>query len=424
MLNLVTVNAPVFLNLSGSDGSDGLDGIPGTNHFCAGNFSKPAGNGGDGQDGGDGGDGGSLFVLYGSLQDLKKVRLVARGGQGGQGGRGGTRGTGCSCQYVPKQPDFDEIEIPDVDDIEIPDIDINKPKVLLKEKPSRQLSLLRMAALEKSEAGEYQCYTTYGSPGKSGEAGADGQMGSLYLIKQGINFRDDNPTQVVTLSSLEATKTLTLSKNIWQAKLGAANLLAANSIVSDAYYEYSDRLEKAIRLVWEATPSAANFLDAEVKLTLTVGGLEILSPEDIWLATQLSEQNGTAQLAINQIVRREEATQLTQVGLSGEQAALSFNLIDKARKSNMLSTQFYLQYRTARDRYDNRPVHRYRTRFEGMIPASLVRQNEQRFTLNLGQLPIDKQYLQPGMMVEIELIAVRSLSGRSAEQHITWRGEI
>ncbi len=90
----------------------------------------------------------------------------------------------------------------------------------------------------------------------------------------------------------------------------------------------------------------------------------------------------------------------------------------------MIATQFQIKYRAARasDRFSSNAD--YRTRYEGNIPAELVSRSNNRFTLNLGKLPIESEFLRPGVAVEIELVATRSFAGRSTEQKIEWRGQI
>lgn len=128
---------------------------------------------------------------------------------------------------------------------------------------------------------------------------------------------------------------------------------------------------------------------------------------------------------VTDVVEREEATQLVWTRLSDHGSSLSVSLFDKAGQSDILSTQFRLKYRVARDPRSDRPRQpNYVTRYEGTISAALVQQDYQRFILDIGQLPIDADYVQSGLSVEIELTAIRSLSGRSTEQTILWRGSI
>ncbi|MEM8809466.1 MAG: hypothetical protein AAGF01_25875, partial [Cyanobacteria bacterium P01_G01_bin.38] len=396
---------------------------------------RPPGGGGGG--GGAGGDGGSLTVFYQSLEDLKQIYVISRGGRGGKGGRAGEGGSGCRhCE-----PDFEvpEIEIPDLPEIEMPDLNQGKggyyspskrfrPNVgnipwAVRPRTALPSTLFEKTFLVKDE----RCITKPGgAPGSSGRDGEAGEMGHLYLVEQGIEFRPDQPTQRVELSSFEQNQVISLSKNLWETHQGALALLAPGSVMADEYYEYSGRLEQAYRIVWNALQPATDFLDERITLTLTeTGELEIFSPEDIWLASQISEQDGTAQFAIEHVVQREEATQLAWVDFSGNQSNLSISLIDRARKSDILTTQFRLKYRVAHDQRTDRPrPSAYSTQYDGPVPAALVTQNHQQFTLNLGQLPIDSPYLRPGLNIEIELTAIRSLSGRSAEQRIVWRGKV
>jgi hypothetical protein len=95
--------------------------------------------------------------------------------------------------------------------------------------------------------------------------------------------------------------------------------------------------------------------------------------------------------------------------------------VDLAQKSDLIDTQFQLKYRST-DKDSGRE--RYRTRYEGEIPAELVRRDRNRFILELGKLPIDSRFLQSGISVEIELTLTRSFGGRSAQQDINWQSEI
>ena len=90
----------------------------------------------------------------------------------------------------------------------------------------------------------------------------------------------------------------------------------------------------------------------------------------------------------------------------------------------MITTQFWIKYRTARTLPGFRRTADYRTQYEGNIPEELVSRHNNHFTLNLGKLPIESEYLKPGVAVDIELVATRSFGGRSTEQKIDWRGEI
>ena len=151
--------------------------------------------------------------------------------------------------------------------------------------------------------------------------------------------------------------------------------------MADEYYEYSRRLEQRYVLAWDAPQPATDFSDEAVKLTLTeTGKIEIVSPEDVWLVSQVSAQNGTTEVAVKQVVTPEEASQLAWANLSGRKSSLSVSLVDRAQKSDIVATQFWLQYRIARDSQTDRPGERfspsaYETRYQGKVPAALVQQD-------------------------------------------------
>jgi hypothetical protein len=47
-----------------------------------------------------------------------------------------------------------------------------------------------------------------------------------------------------------------------------------------------------------------------------------------------------------------------------------------------------------------------------------------RFELALGQLPIEARLLRPGTYAQLDIIALRSLGNQSAEQTLTWQGQL
>lgn len=66
----------------------------------------------------------------------------------------------------------------------------------------------------------------------------------------------------------------------------------------------------------------------------------------------------------------------------------------------------------------------YKTEYEGDIPNELVTRDYNRFTLALGKLKIPDEALRPGINVNIEVVATRSLGIRSAKQTISWQGAV
>jgi hypothetical protein len=216
-----------------------------------------------------------------------------------------------------------------------------------------------------------------------------------------------------------------LSKNIFQTRNGAASLLAPGSVIADGYREFVDRVETSFQVVWNAKRSLTDFSGETVTISLEDDKqVKVSFPEEVWVDGTLSQQGGTSQFVATNVILKKEATQLKRADFSGSGSNLSFAVIDAAGKSDLISTQFRIKYKTSSSNDRFRGDYEYRTRYEGNIPAELVTRNNNRFVVNIGKLPIESRYLSSGLPVEIELIATRSFAGRSAEQKIEWRGEI
>lgn len=138
----------------------------------------------------------------------------------------------------------------------------------------------------------------------------------------------------------------------------------------------------------------------------------------------MSQQGGVTRFVVTNALLEKEATQLTRADFTGNRSELTFSVVDLAGKSDMLDTQFRLKYRTANSGDRFRRFYDYRTRYDGIIPAELVTRHNNRYTLEIGKLPIEAEYLRPGVAIEIELVATRSFAGHSAHQEMNWRGEI
>ncbi|HBB31589.1 MAG TPA: hypothetical protein DDZ80_27095 [Cyanobacteria bacterium UBA8803] len=392
---------PLNLELSGEDGGDGRDGRDGEDADCDRqprdvNYDLRApdgGDGGDGGEGGDGGNGGPVTVYYTNLADLKKIYVRAPGGRGGRPGRGAYGGDGCRC-------DDRRWEI---------ETCTGNPG-----SPDRRCQTEEFTCEDGDE----------GRNGRDGRDGKDGSLGTLTLINRSEPLPPDRPTATLTLAQLK-DQVVALSLNQWQMRSGAASLLAPNSLISDRYSEFVRRIEGSFELVWNADRSIADFYDQRVSLSLKEDQrIGFSSPEEVWLDATTTQQGSKTQLVVSNVILKSEVTRLTRADFSGSGLNLNFSLVDLAGKSDVISTQFQIKYRTARtgDRFDRFPD--YATRYEGIIPADLVSRDNNRFTLNIGKLPIDSQFLRAGLPVEIELFITRSFAGNSAQQEITWRGEI
>ncbi|MBE9129835.1 collagen-like protein, partial [Coleofasciculus sp. LEGE 07081] len=313
-------------------------------------------------------------------------------GRGGRPGRGAYSGEGCQCQ------------------------DRRWEREICKGSPG---------------SSDYHCTTEKfycedgreGRDGRDGRDGKEGQLGTLTLIQRSEVLPPDRPTATLAMPELK-DKIYRLSLNQWQTKGGTASLLAPGSVIADQYREFLNRIDGSFQLVWNSDRSIADFYNQKITLNLKEDKqVEVSLPEEVWWEGTTSQENGVTQLVISNAILEREATELTRADFLGNGQNLTFSLVDLAGKSDLISTQFWIKYRTASgDRF--RRFYDYRTRYEGNIPAELVTRNNNRFTLNLGKLPIEREFLKPGVPLDVELVAIRSFAGHSAEQKITWQGEI
>jgi hypothetical protein len=390
----------VRLDLSGTDGEDGEDGEGGENARCDrdlyyGNYNlkgADGGNGGEGGDGGNGGKGGDVALYYTNPADLKEVYLRLESGRPGRNGRGGRGGDGCEC----RRHRWEE-------------------EVCTGTGDNRRCST----------------ETFYCRDGEDGDFGWDGQdgerrdPGTITLIPRNEVLSPERDLVSLPLSDL-VNQTQTLSKNLWQMRRGARDLLASGSTVNDQYREFVGRIEKEVQLIWEAERSLNSIYDQTMRITLEADRtLNINFPEDVWLKQTTSEQDNLTQIVVTDFLLRDEATQLAKANFTGERESLTVSLVDLAGRSEQLETAFRVKYRAASgDRFRRIRPTDYRTRYEGVIPPELVTRHNNRYTLQIGRLPIESKYLQPGIPVEIEVEAIRSFGDNFAEQDLTWRGEI
>lgn len=396
---------PVNLDLSGQNGEDGDDGDDGDNAFCGRqpyrvNRNLRAADGGDGGKagkGGDGGDGGSLTVYYTNPVHLKNIAVRASGGDGGRAGRAGKAGYGCEC-----------------------DRHYWEEKVCTGTPGSSDYKCVTQ---------RYSCRDgSNGRKGSSSTNGSTGNKGRLVLINQKEPLAPDAPEIRVPMSQLQE-KSFKLSQNRWRTQTGATSLLAPGSIIADEYKEFVDRWETSLQVVWNDPRSLSDFSNKTVTINLQDDKqVQVNFPEDIWVVATQSQDKGVTQFVVSNAFGQNEVTQLKPAEFGGSGSNLNFSIVDLAGKSDIVSTQFWIKYRSttadvrfSRD-YENR--FDYPTRFEGNIPAGAVTRNNNRFILNLGKLPISSEFLQPGVGVDIEVVATRSLGDRSTTQNITWKGEI
>ena len=393
------------LDLAGGDGAQGEQGITGYDAYCEPaeeNIGKnlrgaDGGNGGDGGDGGDGGNAGSLTVYTTNKEHLKQIYVIAAGGEGGAPGVGGVGGSGCECD----RPYWNE------------ETCFGKPG----------------SADYSCTTEEFQCADGYqGRKGRSGRKGRDGKIGNLTLINLDKSLSPDFPEVTAPISELKG-RGFTLSKNIWQSKDNASSLFAPGSIIADKYKELVARHEHSVLVVWDAPQPVENFDDQ--KITLSLKGKDdanIFLPKDLWLETKTVKRDNLTELFVFNAVHTKDVADLTIDGLFGYGTNLELDIFDEAEQSNLIATDFSLRYRVGEESEKknffggNSTV--YKTKYEGAIPPEAIAKEGNLFTLKLGELPIPPEYLQPGLEVEVEVVAKRSLGENQKTKKLSTKTEI
>lgn len=395
-LTVFADGSPMTLDLSGGNGAAGQQGVKGYNAFCDRQSTKDVGknlqgadggNGGDGGDGGIGGDGGSLTVYATNKEHLKQIYVIAAGGEGGAPGKAGEGGEGCECD----RPYWNE-------------------ETCFGEPGDSNYSCTTH---------EFQCTDGYsGRKGRDGRKGRNGKDGTLTLINLDKSLSPDFPEVTAPISELKG-RGFTLSRNIWENKDDAASLFAPGSIISSKYKELVARHEHSVLVVWDAPQPVENFGDQQITLSLKgEDDANIFLPEDLWLETRSVKRDNLTELFVFNAVRKKEVADLTIDGLFGQGAGLELDVFDEAEQSNLIATEFLIKYKVG-EKSENKNFFGgsstvYKTKFEGSIPPEAMVQKENLFTLQLGELPIPPEYLKPGIEVEVEIVAKRSL-GKNSE---------
>ena len=402
-LTVFADGSPMTLDLSGEDGLSGRAGNKGNNALCDEQpkdidknlRSSDGGNGGDGGDGGVGGNGGSLTVYATDKENLKQIYVIAAGGEGGSAGVAGEGGQGCKCAtpYWNKETCTGEPGSSDY----------------------------------KCTTSEFKCADGYqGRKGRTGRKGREGSLGNLTLINLDKSLAPDNPEATIELGNLK-DRGFTLSKNYWQVRDGAASLFAPGSIIADRYKELVARKEHTVLLVWDAPQPVSDFEEERVILALKGDeDADIFFPEDLWLETNAFKRDKVTELFVFNAVWEDEATKLKQDGIYGSGANLELDIIDRADKSDIVSTDFVIKYRVSNsaEEMQFRKVYDYRTKYQGEVPQDFITRDRDVFTINLGKLGIPAEHLQPGVAIEVQVEARRSLGDNSKVQKISIRDTI
>lgn len=206
----------------------------------------------------------------------------------------------------------------------------------------------------------------------------------------------------------------TLSRNIWQSQNDASSLFAPGSIIANKYKELVARNEHTVLVVWDAPQAVENFDDKHITLGLKgENDANISLPDDLWLETKTVKRDKLTELFVFNAVRTEDVADLTIDGLFGRGANLELDVFDEAEQSNVITTDFRIKYRVG-EKSEKKNIFGssgtdYETKYEGIIPPEAIAKEGNLFTLQLGKLPIPPEYLQPGLKVEVDIHAKRSL---------------
>lgn len=400
-----------------------------------------------GSSGQPGGDGGTLTVYYTNLTHLRNIYVDASGGRGGAGSSG-TDGFSCP----PPETDLPEIDI-NQDLRVIPSEGLPQPPTLPPEaappiEPKRlrgdfqgqqtngnsgssQFVGNELQALDKAPNAFLEDTIARSVPAgcrripaRSGSRGRDGRVGQLRIVNREEELPPEKPETNVAVSDL-TEQTYDLSKHIWHERSGATELLAPESIIADEYLEFVERREATVQVSWTADQPLNRFETSEATLSLEDDGrVQVDLGDQLWSLSETHQSDDLTKVLITALVPEAEVLELAKGSWQRSQDSLNLAVIDLAGHSEVLTTQFYVRYRAASSDALNNIRPRWETQYEGDVPAELVTRDYNRFSLNLGALPIESQYLQPGTPIAVEIEVTRSLGERSATQTLSWEGEI
>ncbi len=334
-----------------------------------------------------GGRGGDVTLYYTDSTQLRQIQINADGGLGGRGGRGGRGAVGCRC-------DDRSWRVQVCDD-------------------------------GNCEEERYRCRDgETGRDGRNGRQGESGTLGQIWLVNRADPLPAERPNINQPLETL-LQRPLSLSRHLWETRPGAGALLASGSVVDDTYYEYRGRLETQVQLEWQAERSPTQFLGFAPRMTLLeTGEVQLDFPAALWVDSRAEVTDGLTTVTIHRIARADNVNNLAWGNQTGHNADLAVTVIDLGRESAYVDTQFEVTYRTTDEDPQNVLRGRYSEQFSGLMPPNLVTQDQNRFVLQLGQLPIRDRYLRPGTRVQIELRIVRSLGTNATDQILEWEGQL
>lgn len=398
-LTIFADGSPLNLNLSGQEGNAGENAGAGENALCDNqpinvNYNLVGANGGDGGNGGNGGDGGNggnLTIYATDKNYLRQIYVQANGGKGGKPGDGGTGGRGCQCP---------------------------QPYWTVESCTGRPGDSNYSCGTK-----EFRCINgENGQNGRSGRAGRDGKLGSLTLINSNQPLAPDRLTASVTMNELK-NRGFSLSKNVWVTRTGAINLFAPGSVIDDQYLELVERVENSVVLIWNAPQVFAPFGDRTITLTLQDDrSVSMNFPQDVWLETNILQRNNVTELFVFNAIASKDATRLKSNGLNGFGSNLQMEIVDEAGQSDIISSSFSIKYSVSNSGEARfRPVSDYTLRYEAEIPPQFIHYSNNRFIIDIGQLPIDPRHLEVGRAIQVQVDVKRNFGNNSATQTLVER---
>jgi hypothetical protein len=387
---------PQRIDLSGTDGGYGENAEYGRDAYnCLqprpeqNVVGAPGGRGGQGGNGGAGGSGGDLTVYYENAAHLRNVLVVSESGRGGSPGQGAPGGRGCGCQ--------------------VPYWNVQKCTT---PKPTTQNPNPKPVC----KTFTYRCDRGRdGAPGDWGRAGQDGSAGQATLIPQRGALQPEHPNVTIPLeqTGAGAPPVVSLSRNLWERRSGAATLFAPGSILASSYRIFLGRAEERATAVW-ADPKrpATDFTGDELWVeVMGQGAVRALTVDPrIWTRIRETMGAGVHTFHLERVLRESEAARVRFGRVIGTGTDLRLELIDDGALSDEVATRIQLKLEKDGTFGDKKL-------FEGVLPQELVTvTGPGTISVAVGRLPVEPKYLKPGVKLEYELRIARSFDGYSTEQ--------
>jgi hypothetical protein len=382
-------------NLAGQPGGDASNGANGSSAYdcsqpwrCEENIAgADGGDGGAGGSGGDGGRGGDTTIHYNTLPDLRELTIYAPGASGGQGAYGGQGGNACGCTEH-------EWDVRTCHTVQNPDPNPNHD------------------THEECQSSTYYCQDGIaGSNAQNGSGGSDGRYGRIILIQNPKVVTQDEPNQREELVALTQTP-VTLTENLWDQKTGALTFLGGGSEVSDNYVEFNHLLSVPVGLSWKAPRAASVFAGEQVDLQLSDSQVSYDFP-GLWFTSTLrpGPAAGAQTIVVDKAYKDAEVGNLEFTYIDNFGADMAARLTDLNSLNPLVPATFQVTYQS------KVALVFWKTRFAGTVPPELVKQDGNRYLVNIGRLKMDPAFLHGS--IRITITAHLALGDRSRDKTFT-----